>query len=435
MHISIGMIILLVGLVWGITNLNAFKSSLGELIQAKTGMSVAIPGDLQLSLFPNPGLKIKQASVNNAESFSKTAFVELGKIELSTKLLPLLLGRIELDTVRLTGLSVFLSKNKQGLANWQEIFPTNDSSKTKPLVQKILNILGGFGGEGVRLEHGFLQYENQLTQRIIELKEVNAHIANLRLGQTMPVTLNFTLHQNSPELTQIVQIYFDVELNAARNRVQIKHFQLRTETPSKPQLTIQLTIANLEYQLDKQTLSILDIHLLNGSLNVYSELQGHVQQENFELHGPIQLSELNLKQWLSEWSINLPNMQDKAALTLLSADAKLTVTQDSVQLAPLVITIDQTAFKGSLMLKHFDNPQLDFDILADKVAMERYLAPASDKVAKNATMTPEAFSAQLGVLSLPLALLKNFHSNGQLKIQQMSLNDISMQELSFELRE
>lgn len=97
----------------------------------------------------------------------------------------------------------------------------------------------------------------------------------------IPVTLAFILHQNSPELSQVVQIHFDVELNASQNLAQIKHFQLRSDTPSRPQLKTTLTIAGLEYQLDKQILAISGMHLLNGSLHSFSELQGQFQQENF----------------------------------------------------------------------------------------------------------------------------------------------------------
>lgn len=53
-------------------------------------------------------------------------------------------------------------------------------------------------------------------------------------------------------------------------------------------------------------------------------------------------------------------MEDKAALTHCSAESKLTVTQDSVQLAPLAMMIDQTTFKGSLTLNAFRSSTAEF---------------------------------------------------------------------------
>ena len=433
--IGLGILLLLSVLLWLLVDLNPFKSSLVGLIHAKTGWSVTIPKRLQLTFFPNLGLQLEQLSVKNTESFSEQLFAEFGNVDLSIKWLPLFSGQIELDTLYLDGLSLYLSRNKQGQANWEDVLRSNDDTDTKPLTQKIMGILGAFEGEGIQLEHGYLRYEDQLTGRILELKEVNVHIARLQLGQTIPVTLAFILHQNSPELTQSVQIHFDVEFNVSKNMAQIKPFQLSSDTPSRPQLKTRLTIANLEYQLDKHFLVISGVHLVNAPLNVYSELQGQVQQENFALQGSIKLPEFNLKQWLSEWSIALPELQDKATLTRFSAESKLTITQDSVQLAPIAMMIDQTALKGSLRLNHFNDPHLNFNILADKVVLENYLTPKSNQVPTDSVLTPESLSKQIGALSQPLAFLKNFQSDGQLKIQQMSLNDVSIQDFVVELHE
>lgn len=67
--------------------------------------------------------------------------------------------------------------------------------------------------------------------------------------------------------------------------------------------------------------------------------------------------------------------------------------------------------------------------------LERYLPPKFDKEQTDSVLTPESLVGQIEALSLPLTFLKSSKSKGQLKIQQMSLNDVSMQDLVVELHE
>ena len=91
---------------------------LSSSVKNATGRDLKITGPVRLSFFPGISVSAESLSLSNASWGSHSEMLTLKRIDLSIKTLPLLSKRIEVGSVKLVGLELFLQKNGTGKANW-----------------------------------------------------------------------------------------------------------------------------------------------------------------------------------------------------------------------------------------------------------------------------------------------------------------------------
>ena len=91
---------------------------LSSSVKASTGRDLKINGPVKLSFFPGISVSAERLSLSNASWASNPEMLTLQHIELDVKALPLLSKRIEIGSVKLSGLELLLQRNSSGKANW-----------------------------------------------------------------------------------------------------------------------------------------------------------------------------------------------------------------------------------------------------------------------------------------------------------------------------
>ena len=87
------------------------------------GRKLVIDGDLQFSVLPAPRLSVRDARLANIEGASTPDMVRLKSLEVRIRFLPLLQGRIEVESVTLVEPVIELEILADGRANWQFAAP------------------------------------------------------------------------------------------------------------------------------------------------------------------------------------------------------------------------------------------------------------------------------------------------------------------------
>ena len=91
---------------------------LSSSIKTATGRDLKISGPITLNLFPTISVSAEQLSLSNAAWATHSEMLTLKRIELGIKTLPLLSKRVEISSIKLNGLELFLQKNSGGQVNW-----------------------------------------------------------------------------------------------------------------------------------------------------------------------------------------------------------------------------------------------------------------------------------------------------------------------------
>ncbi len=124
----VALIIVFLLAVWLFVNPNAYKARIEQTVQQSTGRTLALPGDIKLSVFPSVSLELGPASLGNPPGFGPEPFASLQHVSLQVQLLPLLHKRLQIGHVEVDGLDLRLKTNAQGRGNWE--MSTNTSATT-----------------------------------------------------------------------------------------------------------------------------------------------------------------------------------------------------------------------------------------------------------------------------------------------------------------
>lgn len=98
---------------------NKYKPEIAAAVKEKTGRTLAIEGNIGLSLFPDLGVAVGKISLSEPDS--SRIFARIDQARVSVALMPLLSRQVVVDRVTLSGVSVDLVKHKDGKTNFGDL--------------------------------------------------------------------------------------------------------------------------------------------------------------------------------------------------------------------------------------------------------------------------------------------------------------------------
>jgi len=115
---------------------NQYKDEVIHLVKEKTGRDLKIEKKIGWSFFPRLGVEAGGLELSNAPGFGKEPFAKIDAAGVRVEFLPLLRGRIAVDTVFLHGLHLNLAKNAAGKNNWEDL-AAKETGRAKPEPEKV----------------------------------------------------------------------------------------------------------------------------------------------------------------------------------------------------------------------------------------------------------------------------------------------------------
>ncbi len=110
--------------------INSYKPQIVKLLQDKTGMDIAIKGDIHLNIIPDFAFRVDDVAVGNKADLS----IHVKSIDLQLKLLSLLKNKIEISAINITHPVINLANNEKQsspAAKDKSKSVTSESAKTK----------------------------------------------------------------------------------------------------------------------------------------------------------------------------------------------------------------------------------------------------------------------------------------------------------------
>jgi AsmA protein len=163
---------------------SVYKDQIEARATAATGRTLAIKGDMRLSLFPTVAIEAKDVSFANAQGASTPEMARLKSLKVAVKLMPLIRGGLEIDSFVLEEPVIVLEIDRQGRGNW--IFGT--SPATPQPAQAPASAAEAPGeirlGE-VKLKDGRLTYIDARSGTKEELTQINATLDLPNLDRPM----------------------------------------------------------------------------------------------------------------------------------------------------------------------------------------------------------------------------------------------------------
>ena len=97
---------------------NDYRDEIAAAAERATGRPVTIAGDVRLLLLPTPTLSAAAVRIGSPPGFSEQPFAEIKSLDARFAVLPLLLGRVEIESVALIEPRLSLLARADGTPNW-----------------------------------------------------------------------------------------------------------------------------------------------------------------------------------------------------------------------------------------------------------------------------------------------------------------------------
>ncbi len=277
---------------------NDYKPQISQYVQDLTGRILVLEGDLKLSWFPWLGIEVNQARLSNAKGFADPTFAQLETAQVRVNVLALLQQRIEIDAVQLTGVTLFLTRTKEGHTNWEDFLKlggTSDKTSSVSLPQQVK--IGG-----IILQNAKVVWEDLAQHQHHIFSQVGLDTSPITFTPA-PISFKLNAHWKSRTLLLNGQIGLSgqLSLDLDKNLYRVKSLHLSTNLkgdkipPTLQPMTFQ-TDVNVEVDVNQQSLTFSSLQFQFWETILRGEVQIHKMFSNPGVSGQLQLAELKLPQ-------------------------------------------------------------------------------------------------------------------------------------------
>lgn len=404
---------------------NDYKDQIVAKVKEATGRDLVIRDRLGLSVFPSVAVQLGGVSLSNAPGFGEEPFAEVEKLDLRVKVMPLLSKRVEVDTVVLQGLGLRLAKDAQGKTNWDDLKGADKGADTEEDETET----GGAGDfsfavQGVQITDARVAWDDRQAGQKVVVDNVKLTTGNLSPGADVPVAAGLHLTSDTPPLTVVVALDGTVQVNSDLTRYAVNGIKLKVDAAGEglPKDGVGVELAG-DLALDQSagTMSLQNLAVTGPEVKITGQVEGSGLQDKPQINAQLVLDQTNLKNLLGSFGIVIETTDPKA-LTRVSGDVGVKVSDGSAAVDPLTLQLDESSLTGKVSLPSFDGPVVRATLNLDDIDLDRYLPPPSDQAPAKEGGKDKAEDAA----GNPFAGLRTLDLDATATVGKLKINNLRM---------
>jgi AsmA protein len=333
-----------------VIDVQKYKPVIEQKVVEATGRKFTLGDEINFSVFPWVGVKVTDVRFGNPDGYGEEFMISVKNFEVRLKVIPLLSKKIEIKTFVLESPEIYLEKLKTGETNWQGIGKKQEQIKEEKVTQSSPNQEGqGLPIEGLLVNsflitNGQLIYIDQGTKTKNKISDLNLNLTDISLEK--PVALIFSAQIDGNP----------VSLDGTIGPI--------GKEPGKGVITLDLVLkalGELEVKLDG---SIID----------------PMENQRFDLN--VAMASFSPRKLVTALKLEFPiQTNDPKVFNEISFKTNIKGNPNNITMSNGEIILDDSKLLFSAKVKEFDRPNLEFDLLLDKMDLDRYLPPPPPKEA------------------------------------------------------
>lgn len=338
------MVTVIAGLVTAVVKLfdpNQFKDQIVRYVHERTQRDLLLDGELTMRYFPKLGIESGKASLSQRRSAREFASIERSRVTLAW--LPLLRGRMHVDSVEVEGLKAQVVRFKDGSTNVDDLW------------RDLLTLDGGqVDVDSLRLLNARLEWNDELAWQRGALHDVFIDVGRLADGVPAPLVAGARVDAPVGRVDAKLQLKGRLMFDAAADRVELARIEARLDGKAlgidNLTLTVKGDLTGLPRERVLQADNVVLSSMHKSGLAVYSsvvsapELKfgefrvgGTALQVDTSIAHPDRTTTLGVKVPRFEWADRaLRDTQVQAQLMLKGGGGSLRAQGSS----PLTLTLD-----------------------------------------------------------------------------------------------
>ncbi len=402
---------------------NELEAYLGKI----TGRKVVFEENLDFVFYPWLGFQTGAVSVSDLPAENALPMVTVKDIDFKVRLLPLLMGKIELDTVIVDSPVLRIDREKDGKLNLPiENISTKDQqgrSGVGTFLFKSISV------RGVSVENATCVYHDAVTGNEFNLSGINVRTGPLAKDSPVAFTVNANLNTDLLDIEAAAEVKGLLHVSFKNDTVDLTDTSLSLHVVSDKLLgsggSIE-GIASLDFDLVKGEIDVLNLVLqsmgvrLTGSAvcnNIYGDpsFTGELKSTKFE---PKAL----FSRFIPE---KIPPEMDKV-LNSASFSVVFNSTLKKTELKNLVLAVDDTVFRGEFSVQDYTNPWAEFNVSADSLILDSYAKLFALKKSSKPVKSDQSAAASKFKNLVIADLVRRIPCNGKVEIGKLTYDGLRM---------
>jgi AsmA protein len=406
---------------------NDYRDEISSAVKESTGRELVIEGDLSLSIFPWIAVEIGQTRLGNADGFGDQPFLSFDQARLSVRLMPLLLRQdIAVGTASLEGLSVNLAVAKDGRNNWDDLSAaeatTTDTAETAEDGAGTLDVAN------VSVEGAQLSYVDAQASSSVVLSGLSFNTGRIAAGSPFDFEAAFGFLSQPGNIGGELSIRGTNTLGEDFGSVTVDGLNAAgtlTGLVEQP-TTFNFDARHIVADLNASKLTLGEMELSIFGLGVSATVEPFSWEGSPLINASIRVADFSLKDLMQTFGTEPPPTADAKALQKVAFNANAAISEKSIDLKSLSMTLDDTTLTGTLSLPLTENGTMRFDLSADQINLDAYMAPADESAA--AAEPGEAVDVEI-----PVEMIRALKASGKARLKQATLSGMVFENLELGL--
>jgi AsmA protein len=399
---------------------NRFKPQIQDHVASRYQRTLAIDGDLSLSVFPRIAISIPATRLSERGSADPVASV--GAARVSVELLPLLRGAVVADKIRIDKLTATVVRRADGSLSIDDLLGRDGQpAETGPKDG------GGAIGPtaidigGIEIIGAELRYVDEAAARTVGIHELDLVTGAIASRGTTPVKLAFVVRSDQPQAEAKVSAAGNLQLDLPAGAVSGTGLTMtigaQAELDGQRKLNATVQAKGVEASTSSLVAETVELaaRLIEPTRTVDAKLAG-------PLTGDLAAMVFELPRLAGSIDIEDPALPQGKVAMPIEARLKADAGNERIELDTLT-TIEGSIVDAKTRVSNFAKPRIDFDLQADKLDLDRIAPPVAPPPAAKPVPAGGTATAAGGT-PIDLSPLAGLELDGRIAIGELAARGI-----------
>ena len=411
---------------------NDYREQISAQVEEATGRDFAIEGDLSLKIFPWIAIEIGRTTLGNADGFGDAPMIKFDNATLSVQVLPLITSReLRVGTATLEGFEANLAVDANGRSNWEDLGADSDadSADAAPAddggttVETTLALDIG----NVRLSDAQVTYADAQAGTSYSLSNVNFSTGRVVEGQPVEIDGSLDFAVSPDDISGTYEFDTTVAFADDMQSITLDDLRVRSEVDGvfTQALDFRLDARSISIDAANERVSLGEIDLGALGVNVTADVEPFSYAGSPAISAAVRVADFSLKELLARVDATAPETADPNALEKVSFEATANLGDDALSLSAMRLVLDDTTMTGSLAVPLAANGTIVFDLEADSITLDNYMAPPSEE---------ESTSDEASDVEIPVDMIRALQADGSLRLAEAFVGPIRFSDMQLGVR-
>jgi AsmA protein len=167
------------------------------------------------------------------------------------------------------------------------------------------------------------------------------------------------------------------------------------------------------------TMGEMDLGILG--LRLTADVAPFSYAETLAPQATVRVEPFSLKELMRALGVAPPVTADPSALSRVSFNAEAAVGETAIALRSMSLTLDDTTLTGQLSYPLTEDGLIEFDLAADSINVDAYMAPAAESTAEEQASTDD--------IEIPVDMIRALQARGKVTLERATLSGMLFEKL------